>query len=382
MVTIPPTNQLPEDIFEKDETPATPTKKPKAEKQESSKVPLTPSVEQIDDVLAAKVVKNAEDKQDLITNETIQEVKQEIAKEEVKQEIAKEEVTKVAKEDSNVVVPPPTTNEITERKQRIENTKKGSSFVKILFVLLIISIVLIIAGLSYYFFTSTVEETVEEVVTEDVVEPEIPEEIIDVSTWEEYSNDVAGITFGYPEDFTIKKYDDELGPPNTSSTPQVILTSPTGEEVIKIWIDTSGIAQFIGPQSEVYGNPLNAGIHFILEREGDDVEKYRTRYLNERSGVISPDLSTILAYIPEHPGVWQYVFLYKRNAGIASEDFMEAFVRTIDLAFDTDNDGLFDDEEVGYGTDPNIADTDGDGYSDYEEISNHYNPLGEGFLEY
>ncbi len=47
---------------------------------------------------------------------------------------------------------------------------------------------------------------------------------------------------------------------------------------------------------------------------------------------------------------------------------------------DSDNDGLFDDEEIQYGTDPNNPDTDGDGYSDGDEVKNGYNPRGSGKL--
>ena len=47
---------------------------------------------------------------------------------------------------------------------------------------------------------------------------------------------------------------------------------------------------------------------------------------------------------------------------------------------DTDNDGLFDDEEVEYGTDINNPDSDGDGYLDGDEVDAGYNPMGEGKL--
>lgn len=46
---------------------------------------------------------------------------------------------------------------------------------------------------------------------------------------------------------------------------------------------------------------------------------------------------------------------------------------------DSDNDGLFDSDEVRiYGTDPYFFDTDGDGYLDGEEVRYGYNPLGSG----
>ncbi len=48
---------------------------------------------------------------------------------------------------------------------------------------------------------------------------------------------------------------------------------------------------------------------------------------------------------------------------------------------DSDGDGLFDREEVRvYKTDPLQIDTDGDGFSDGEEVKNGYNPKGNGKL--
>lgn len=50
------------------------------------------------------------------------------------------------------------------------------------------------------------------------------------------------------------------------------------------------------------------------------------------------------------------------------------------LIVDSDGDGLSDDMESYYGTDPNQADSDGDGYPDGTEINNGYDPLGPGAL--
>ncbi len=54
--------------------------------------------------------------------------------------------------------------------------------------------------------------------------------------------------------------------------------------------------------------------------------------------------------------------------------------QTIDIDQDSDNDGLTDQIEEVYGTDPYKADTDGDGYNDKEEIENGYDPNGIGKL--
>ena len=47
---------------------------------------------------------------------------------------------------------------------------------------------------------------------------------------------------------------------------------------------------------------------------------------------------------------------------------------------DSDKDGLNDDEEAVFGTNPNAADSNGNGYTDLVEINNNYNPAGKGKL--
>lgn len=48
---------------------------------------------------------------------------------------------------------------------------------------------------------------------------------------------------------------------------------------------------------------------------------------------------------------------------------------------DSDNDGLYDEEEVALGLNPNLADSDLDTYSDKSELDNGYNPNGVGKLD-
>ncbi|MHB8903616.1 MAG: hypothetical protein ACYC40_00740 [Patescibacteria group bacterium] len=48
---------------------------------------------------------------------------------------------------------------------------------------------------------------------------------------------------------------------------------------------------------------------------------------------------------------------------------------------DSDNDGLYDEEEIALGTNPNLANWDGDAYPDKIELVSGYNPNGTGKLE-
>ncbi|MBN1778792.1 MAG: hypothetical protein JW816_01045 [Candidatus Buchananbacteria bacterium] len=62
-------------------------------------------------------------------------------------------------------------------------------------------------------------------------------------------------------------------------------------------------------------------------------------------------------------------------------DEQEAVYGTDPLSADTDGDGLTDNDEIKfYKTDPNNPDTDGDGFNDGSEVQNGYDPKGPGKL--
>ena len=73
--------------------------------------------------------------------------------------------------------------------------------------------------------------------------------------------------------------------------------------------------------------------------------------------------------------------------GLASTTPPDAAISSSSPIIDTDNDGLTDEEEKVYGTNPAAIDTDNDGLSDYEEVKiYHTNPLlpdtdGDGHLD-
>lgn len=284
------------------------------------------------------------------------------------------------------VIDAPSTQDIQKRNEREQKSSSASTLLKILLIVVVVIIVSIAAGASFYFFNSrTVGDTSFQGQQNDgppvseVKNPVI--EIIDTTTWEEYINDVAGVSFRYPDEFILARYDQVLGEPNASGTPQLTLESEDGTRTLSVWIDTLGISQFINPTAIIAGNPLNAGIHYILETTNATFSIKSTRYFSSRSGVVQSDLETATAYAPQQPGRFQYTFLYRDTKGQEHlEEFMKSFIDTVELRLDADSDGLFADEEEKLGTDPLLADTDGDGFSDKDEVDHGYNPLGEGLL--
>lgn len=72
-----------------------------------------------------------------------------------------------------------------------------------------------------------------------------------------------------------------------------------------------------------------------------------------------------------------YNLILELGSGMSSADLMRIPVAdsNLDVGLDSDGDGLSDEVEASFGTDPNNPDTDGDGYSDKEEILAGFNPL-------
>ena len=65
----------------------------------------------------------------------------------------------------------------------------------------------------------------------------------------------------------------------------------------------------------------------------------------------------------------------KGEEGTDGESAKDLFV--ISPPVDSDGDGLSDEEEAIYGTDPHNPDTDGDGYTDGEEVKAGFDPLSK-----
>jgi len=82
-----------------------------------------------------------------------------------------------------------------------------------------------------------------------------------------------------------------------------------------------------------------------------------------------------------NPGLYIPDLKDSDNDGLADND--EKIYGTDPKKFDTDNDGLSDSLEVmAYFTEPKNPDTDGDGFKDGDEVKKGFNPHGEGKLIY
>lgn len=70
--------------------------------------------------------------------------------------------------------------------------------------------------------------------------------------------------------------------------------------------------------------------------------------------------------------LFAFLFLFSSTLYVVADEASSTEVIAFD---DSDADGLSDEEEKIYGTDPEVADTDGDGYSDGVEIEGGFDPL-------
>jgi len=68
------------------------------------------------------------------------------------------------------------------------------------------------------------------------------------------------------------------------------------------------------------------------------------------------------------------------NPDAMQEEFQGQDAVNLSPLIDSDNDGLYDEEEILLGTSIFLSDSDGDGYTDLSEIKNSYNPIGTGAL--
>ena len=99
----------------------------------------------------------------------------------------------------------------------------------------------------------------------------------------------------------------------------------------------------------------------------DSVKINREKNIATFSANVEPDEADIKYKLTVHNN--------KINIVEPIEKYFIIDLQNKSIHLDSDRDGLSDDDELKYGTDPKKRDTDGDGYSDGEEVANGHDPL-------
>ncbi len=199
--------------------------------------------------------------------------------------------------------------------------------------------------------------------------------IIDISDWQTYRNEEFGFEFKYPKDWFLD---------GNNLSPQKIEYYAIGSNNAPIsFIRASNIRDVIGYSLD---NDERKNPDSTFKINNKEFKKYDLidygRYEGTSAGNVIFIVSPLISFNDQE---YHLIFEWEERPSIINitgnniDDFLE-IISTIKFLQDTDNDGLFDDEEEKYGCDMNNPDTDGDGYSDGDEVKNGYNPAGEGKL--
>lgn len=206
----------------------------------------------------------------------------------------------------------------------------------------------------------------------------------DTSNWKTYQNFELGFEFQYPSawgelEFLLRDCDD-------------------GGRLFRITFSIRKDVDF-GGNSENCSEPRGAGWTDFIGYKKESTGKYIYNFSEGRgfevipTKVIEPleilvighqDLGLALqptdrAALLNMPNLtFRGIAFAYYNIPKEEEVMFDQILSTFKFPPDADGDGLPDEEEPKYKTDPNNRDTDGDGHLDGQEVQNGYNPLGPG----
>lgn len=212
----------------------------------------------------------------------------------------------------------------------------------------------------------------------------------DVFNWQTYRNDEYELEFKYPGDWlfdaeetggVVSFLDIHLSNQESPDIPGC----PEGYMGAEIQVGhikeaNMDFTSFVKSQVSTNKNGLNPG-GALEQIVVDNHMGFKIEHSGWASGCTGQGY-----FIEQNEGQYIYVFTgsYLEETELKENDVIEEIIGSIKFddqkELDTDEDGLTDDEEAEYGTDPEMADTDGDGHSDGDEVEDGYNPLGEGRL--
>jgi cysteine-rich repeat protein len=133
-------------------------------------------------------------------------------------------------------------------------------------------------------------------------------------------------------------------------------------------------AQYLAKQNQPVDERSLVGLPTAekFEQLRKDVEEFIEKRVDE-TGKIPDMIKEVMSFTLDEGAHARF-----RKPADPSSPFIESSAALI--TFDADDDGLTDDAEKRFGTDPKNADTDGDGFKDGEEVRNGFDPLGPGRL--
>ena len=181
--------------------------------------------------------------------------------------------------------------------------------------------------------------------------------------------------------------------PEPPQEPSKAPEQPKPPETVDIFSETETVSKEADPQAKPGESQAPPTVQQTILTPKEQDELFKREKLSTIQKVILIAIAFVVIAGLIGGGIWLYFTLSKNTENPPEEEVIEdaIIVNTpvvvpenvpveIDTTIDIDKDGLTLEQEIKYGTNPDLADTDNDGYLDGEEVEGGFNPLGPGEL--